>query len=131
MKTFLLIFIAACCLLSCKKSSISSGLVGKWELRRQYGGLAAYDSVYKAGNGTIFQFNRDSTYKAYNKGTLYSQGNFHIKIVGYNSTTSFYGAVLFDNVNLGTEAISLDDTKLTLGTTVTDGLAADYAKIGN
>ena len=131
-KTFLLVVIAACCLLACKKGAIvSPGLFGKWELRHSYGGLAGYDSVYKAGNGNIYQFNSDSTYKHFPGNNLLSEGVFHIK--HYNNpseNSSSEYAIFFDNTTYG-DAFSMNGTTITLGTTVTDGIASDYQKISN
>ena len=131
-KAFLLVFIAACCLLACKKGAIvSPGLFGKWELRHSYGGLAGYDSVYKAGNGNIYQFNSDSTYKHFTKNKLDGQGNFHIK--NYNNPSANYISryMIFFGDDTNGDAFSMRNDTITIGTTVTDGIASDYKKISN
>ena len=94
-----------------------------------YGGFAYRDSVYKPGNGTLYQFNSDSTYKHYVKGQLNSQGVFHIKKNGIRwSDNVAYDALLLDNDTYG-DIITFKDSTLTIGTTVTDGIAKDYVKI--
>jgi hypothetical protein len=132
MKTFLLIIVAACFMLACKKSgTISPGFFGKWELRRTYGGYGGFDSTYNAGNGTAYQFNSDSTYKHFTKSKLDAQGVFHIKI--YNNpaeNTIANKLIFFGNDTIGTP-IYPTATKLTIGTTAADGLASDYVKIQN
>lgn len=126
----LLIILLICtvyCMSACKKGNgISPTLFGKWELRRSYGGgFALYDTIYKAGNGNILQFNRDSTYKRFETNKLVSQGVFHIK--HYN--TGDYG-IFFDNTTYG-DAFSMKGTTMSIGTTVTDGVVSDYQKISN
>ena len=65
------LFAAVVAISSCEKGgTVAPGFFGKYELRRQYGGLYYRDSTYKAGNGTVYQFNSDSTYKL-----VYSRGN--------------------------------------------------------
>ena len=120
------------CMLACKKGSpVSPTLFGKWELRRSYGGLAGFDSVYKAGNGNILQFNNDSTYKRFEANKLAASGVFHIK--HYNNPTenpiSAY-MIFFDNTIYG-DAFDMKGTTITIGTTVTDGIASDYQKISD
>ena len=132
MRAAILIIIAACCCLSCKKSSpISPGLFGKWELRRMYGGFLGIDSAYKPGNGTIYQFNSDSTYKYFVKGKLNSQGIYHYRKNGYAAGgNTFYDALVLDNVSYGEMAV-LSGTKLTIGNNWADGIAVEYAKISD
>ncbi|HTK19509.1 MAG TPA: hypothetical protein VL442_08355 [Mucilaginibacter sp.] len=124
----LLIILLICsvyCFTACKKgNSISPNLFGKWELRRTYGGFGGMDSVYKAGNGNILQFNRDSTYKRFEANKLVSQGAFHIK-----KYSPGYG-IFFDNTTYG-DAFEMKGTTITIGTTVTDGVASDYQKVSN
>ncbi|HEY9002207.1 MAG TPA: hypothetical protein VIM89_12700 [Mucilaginibacter sp.] len=133
MRSAVLIIIAiVICGLSCKKgSSVSPTLFGKWELRRSYGGLAGFDSVYKTGNGNILQFNSDSTYKRFEANKLASTGVFHIK--HYNNPTentiSEY-AIFFDNTTYG-EPFYMKGTTITIGTTMTDQVASDFQKISD
>jgi len=129
--TKILIVVAVVCfaMSSCKKDSQGlPGLFGKWELRRMYGGFGYRDSTYAPGNGNIYQFNRDSTYKLFEKGKVAEAGVFHIRKNEDNGGFEFNGAILFNNGAYG-NAIMLKDNKLTLGTTITDGIAADYEKI--
>ena len=130
MKILIVVVMVCFTMSSCKKEKQTlPGLVGKWELRRMYGGFGYRDSTYAPGNGNIYQFNRDSTYKRLENGNLTEAGFFHIKKNGYSAGGSeFDGAILFNNGAYG-DAIALKDNKLTLGTTVTDGIASDYEKI--
>lgn len=133
MRAIILIIIAVAIFgLSCKKgSSVSPTLFGKWELRHSYGGLAGFDSVYKAGNGNILQFSSDSTYKRFEANKLAATGVFHIK--RYNNPTenpiSTY-MIFFDNATYG-DAFDMKGTTFTIGTTVTDGIASDFQKISD
>ena len=130
MKTFLLVLAAACCLTACKKSTpLSPGLFGKWELREGYGGIAGFDSVYKAGNGRICLFKSDSSYAFYNKSKLLSSGIFHIRPLTGAPLGQPY-QIFFDNLTYG-EPFIIKGTRMTIGTIDSDGIAADYEKIGN
>jgi hypothetical protein len=116
---------------ACKKgSSISPNLFGKWELRHSYGGFGGMDSVYKAGNGNIYQFNSDNTYKRFASKQLVSSGSFHIKHYNPGEITLSEYEIFFDNNTYG-DAFNMKGTTITIGTTVADGLASDYQKISN
>ena len=129
MKTFLLIIAAACCMLACKKSEpVSPGLFGKWELRSMVGGFAGFDSTYKAGNGRIYQFNSDSTYKQFDKSKLIAQGTFHIKT--FYPPSGPYEEIMF-NDNSNGEIFSMQGTQLTIGEDYDDSIATTFAKIQN
>jgi len=132
MRAILLLLLLATCALACKKSEpVQPGLFGKWELRHSYGGLAGFDSVYRAGNGNILQFNSDSTYKRFDPKGLAKTGVFHIK--RYTSSTenpvTTY-MIFFDNTTYG-DAFYMKGTTITIGTTVADGIASDFQKTGN
>lgn len=132
-KTSLFILaIAAFCTMGCKKGgSVSPGLFGKWELRRVYGGISYRDSTYKTGNGTVYQFNSNSTYKHFTKNQLDGQGVFHIRIGHELSANQLPDhLIFFDNATSG-ELFALSGTVVTIGTTVTDQIASDYEKISN
>lgn len=131
----LLIILLICsvyCISACKKgNSVSPTLFGKWELRHSRGGYGGFDSVYKAGNGNIFQFNSDSSYKRFEANKLVSSGIFHIKHYNTPSENSISEyAIFFDNAIYG-DAFSMKGTTITIGTTVTDGVASDYQKISD
>ena len=132
MKKYLTLVIIIVGLLSCKKSGVkvSPDLFGKWELRRFYGGrFSNLDSVYKPGNGNVYRFNADSTYKRYDNNGLVAQGKFHIRRGNVYQLQSA-NTILFDNDNDG-EPVAVNGTKLTIGTTVADGPAYEYLKISN
>jgi hypothetical protein len=128
MRTILLLTLLAICALACKKSEpVQPGLFGKWEIHRRYGSLLGFDSIYKAGNGTIMQFNSDSTYKYYIKNKLSSSGTFHVRT---NPGIAISLSIYFDN-NTNGEPFSYGGTTMTIGTAADDGVAADYIKIAN
>src|SRR3569833_4648776 len=95
MKRFVLIFLIAVVVSACKKTNVTPGLYGKWELRHRMGSIAGFDSTYAAGNGRILQYKPDSTYLQYNKGQLVTQGKFHIGIIDFPSANS--PAISFDD----------------------------------
>jgi hypothetical protein len=131
MKKYLLLIVIVTALAACKKTHVvlSPGLIGKWELRRTYGGFSYHDSTYRAGNGNIYQFNSDSTYKRFDNKTLAASGIFHIhKDNGYQPQS--LTIIIFDD-NIGGDPIAINSDKLTIGTTIADGIAYDYQKIAN
>lgn len=128
MKRVLLVIVVAFTLAACKKTVITPGLFGKWELRNEAGGIAGIDSTYKAGNGTAIQFNSDSTYQHYIKGKLYNQGTFHIETV--YPPTGPYEEIFYDG-NTSGQYLKLSGTQLVIGQDFADGMTATYQKIAN
>jgi len=129
MKKYLLIVFAVCSLGACKKGGVSPGLFGKWELREVSGGDFAYqDSVYKPGNGNIYQFNADSTYAVYLNHTVSAHGTFHIR-KNTNPSANSVNILLFDS---STESlpITVSGTTMTL-VTVAGWFQNRYQKISN
>jgi hypothetical protein len=129
MKRVLLFVSIIFALTACKKTVITPGLFGKWELRSEVGGIAGIDSTFKPGNGTVFQFNRDSTYQHYIKGKLYNGGTF--RIGGSNLPTGNSTPEIFFNGNTSGEVFILSGTQITIGADYDDGIATGYQKIGN
>lgn len=127
MKTTTLFLVAFCLLAGCKKTATPpDGIIGKWELRKSYGGFAYHDSTFLAGNGTIYQFNPDSSYRFYIKNKLTKQGTFHTRTVHQDVSGISGHQILFSD---GTgQPFDLQGSRLTLGTTITDGIAMDYQK---
>jgi len=133
MKKFLFVIAALSVLAACKKNGTPSpkaSLFGKWELRRVHGGISPLDSTFAKGNGTAFQFNSDSTYVHFFRGTVNANGVYHIVKKGYQTGSQFYDEVTFDT-NISGDPIVLSGTNLTIGTLVADGFEYDYEKISN
>lgn len=129
MRWVLSLIIILFCLCSCKKNApVSPGLFGKWELRNVSGGFSYRDSVYKPGNGNIFQFYSDSTYKHFSNNKLGQQGSFHILKSIYPSGVAVE-EVKFENYL--DDQIAVEGAKMTIGTTADDGIAQDYQKISD
>jgi hypothetical protein len=129
MKRVLLIVFVACVISACKKTGISPGLFGKWELREVSGGDFAFeDSVYKAGNGNIYQFNADSTYTAYLNHNQSAHGIFHIR-KNTNPSANSVNILLFDSNTEGLP-ITVNGTTMTL-VTVAGWFQDRYQKISN
>lgn len=135
MKTFLLIIVAAFCMLACKKNdnmNISPNFFGKWEVSRRYGGnILPADSVFKPGNGNILQFNSDSTYKQYTRGVLSQQGIFHIRKNGYRMNQTNYNELFFDADTSFASLISLTDGVLIIRPLLPDIGTTEYKKVLN
>lgn len=127
MRKLLVLLVASVSVLAaCKKTEVVPGLIGKWELRHAVGGWG-YDSTYVAGNGNIYLFKKDSTYKKYDNGTLSASGKFHIHKSSNPNTNSII-TITFGSDAYG-DAIEVADNKLTIGATVADGVAYEYVKI--
>ena len=133
MKTIFYILAAVALCSSCIKKQVSSpaAFFGKYELHRSYGGLYYRDSTYKPGNGTIYQFNSDSTYKHFINGKQDTMGVYHIKL-NTDATSAAYipKLIFFDNTRYG-EAFASKTNGITIGTSVDDGIAVDYQKIAD
>jgi len=127
MKVFLLVMVATCLLLGCKKEHVSAGLFGKWELRKVYGGIAGFDSTYNAGNGRILQLGSDSTYTQFQGGKMSRQGTYQVtKQANVNGDGDSY--ISFDH-NDYSQPLKLAGTTLTIGVDVTDQIASQYQKL--
>ena len=131
MKRYLFCLAAAAVLFSCKKSGVSPQLTGTWELRQMYGGFGYHDSVYVAGNGNKYQFNSNGTYKHFKDGTQDASGTFEYKKKSITFAGEVYDELIFDHAASGDDMVTLNGSKMTMGTTVTDGIASDYQKISN
>ena len=75
----LIIFLLPFCIISCKKekASISSGIIGTWELRTSFGGQGGVTN-YQPGNGNYLKF-ADTTYALYSKNVLQTVGTYMIR----------------------------------------------------
>ena len=129
MRTIILLILVIVCALACKKSEpVQPGLFGKWEIRNRSGSIAGFDSTYKAGNGTIMQFNSDSTYKYYIKNKLTTSGTFRIRPFGaLGEVTHIY----FNGDTSAGQPFSINGIEMNIGTSYDDGVVAHYVKVAN
>jgi len=128
MKKALLFAVAIICLASCTKDGIvSPGFFGKYELRASYGGLTGFSETYEPGNGNVFQFNSDSTYVHYSGSKSQDSGKFRIKITGTEGDAKF-GTISLTDLDYQ-QAFRIKGDTITIGTTITDGIASDFVKI--
>src|SRR3569833_380052 len=100
MKKIFLIVLAVSSFAACKKNKVTPAvnIIGKWELHRRFGGNIIHpDTTYQAGNGTILQFNADSSYKSYYQGTLIGVGSFRIVRGGYKANGQAHDELYFIN----------------------------------
>lgn len=129
MKRLLLILVIAGSLVACKKNAGTSSapdrwMIGRWELSSMSGGWK--DTIFARGNGNIYQFYGNNTYKKYTASQLEAQGSFRIANL---QEQNFY-MIYFDKDTTGTQ-LSYQNGMLTLGTSVADGPAWTYQKISN
>jgi hypothetical protein len=128
MKRALLLIAIATTLYACEKEgAVNASVFGKYELRASYGGFSYHYDKFPAGNGRIFQFKSDSTYIRYADGAVAASGVYHIKITGAENGAR-YGSIAFDSPDYP-EAFRIKGDTITIGTTITDGIAADYVKL--
>ncbi|RWY49496.1 hypothetical protein [Mucilaginibacter gilvus] len=124
-----LLLIATVCFLSaCTKTDVLDGSIfGKYELRATYGGFSYHYDKFSPGNGSIFQFKSDSTYNRYAGDAIAASGKYHIKITNTEGGVR-YGTIAF-NTSDYREAFRIKGDTITIGTTVTDGIASEYVKL--
>ena len=133
MKRLVLFAFAAAGLAACKKGNpLTPYLFGKWEVTRVYGGnIYPPDSIYKAGNGNIMQFNADSTFERYTNGKLVYQGIFHTRKNGFNNGQSSYDVIWFDADTSFKSVLLLNRQVLTIKPLIPDISTTDYDKISD
>jgi hypothetical protein len=71
---------------SCHKEKTGThcnDIVGEWELRKSEGGIAGTID-YLPGNGYIFEFKSDGTYRQLSNGAVHETGNYTIQPSGIN-----------------------------------------------
>ena len=130
MKKIFLLMIVVSGLAACKKSqqvAPPSALTGKWELRNVLGGFK--DSSYAAGNGTIYQFSSNNTFKHFTNGTQDDQGTYEYKKDGVTFSGYKYDALILNNTP--GQLVTLNGNKLSIGTAVADGPQLDFEKISD
>jgi hypothetical protein len=128
MKKIILMMMVAAGLAACKNGqqvAPSSVLTGKWELRETLGGFK--DSSYAAGNGTIYQFNSNNTFKHFTNGTQDDQGTYAYKKDGVTFSGYKYDALILNNAP--GQIVDLNGDKLSIGTAIADGPQSNFQKI--
>jgi hypothetical protein len=129
MRKYLIIMLTLVVFASCKKdagtaSAPTRWMIGRWELRSMSGGFEG--TILPSGNGNIYQFYGNNTYKKYTASQLTAQGSFRVASL---SEQDFY-MIYFDKDSTGTQ-LSYQNGMLTLGTSVADGPSWTYQKISN
>lgn len=122
MKSMVLFFSALLFFTGCKKDSfsISEQVVGKWELRRTYGGGAPAE-VYEPGNGRRYELTA-SHFTFYRDGQVIESGSYRI----YQENSPAWGEYRIEfNTNAVPQYIRIEGNRLTI-TSV--GREADYAE---
>ncbi|HVW97673.1 MAG TPA: hypothetical protein VHA56_16990 [Mucilaginibacter sp.] len=131
MRFFLLFICVATAINGCEKGGINpSNLTGKWELRHYSGTIAGVSKDLPAGNGTMLQFNADSTYKHFTDFKQDNQGSYHISPKGV-----LFGGVRYDGISFDDRTtkdfIVLKADSLTIGNTFPDGVTSLYIRKSN
>lgn len=126
MKKYLYILTIFIVSASCKKDAGTSNrwIIGRWELTSTSGGF-----TYKAfprGNGNIYQFYGNNTYKKYTASQLKAQGSFRIANL---SEQNFY-MIYFDRDTIG-EQLTYQNEMLSFGSSAADGPVWSYQRISN
>ena len=125
MKQFLLIVAVVAGLVSCKKNTGNtpdSWILGRWELYGMSGGFR--DTIFARGNGNIYQFYSNNTYKKYTASQLSAQGSF--RIANLNEENFFM--IYFDKDTTGVQ-LAYQNGMITLGSSAADGPAWTYQRI--
>lgn len=132
MKNSLYLLLIICVFASCTKSAMpitSTGYNGTFELRARYGGIAGINEKFAAGNNNLIQLNADSTYKTFVDGHASSQGTFRIRTNADTLYNVIYDRIYYSGEQTYYTQIRLHGDTLTLGTDITDNIAAAYKRI--
>jgi hypothetical protein len=129
MKRLLLIICLAVITMGCKKSGNPKpqGVVGKWELSLEVGGIAGITNHYAPGNGNILLLNSNNTYQRYKQGALIYQGTYQVVKSSITVSTSIFDGIFFDHNTVG-EVIDLQGDALTIGIDYNDQIASSYIR---
>ena len=113
----------------CKKSQnpIPTGIVGKWELRLEVGGIAGMTTHFAPGNGNTLQLNADNTYQAFWPGSTVYHGTFQIIKNSITIGANKFDGIYYDH-NVTGEVIQLKGDTLTIGMDYDDGIATSYIR---
>ena len=129
MKKYLSVVFILLFAFGCKKGNNvkPTGLTGAWELRSDYGGFAGGTRTYPPGNGTILQFNADSTFISYYKFQLGDHGTYQVVKNGIALGQQKFDGLYYNHNTYGTE-IQLKGDTLTLGLDFDDMIATEYVR---
>jgi hypothetical protein len=134
MKKITAILFATVSFLSCKKENAalqnSSSIIGKWEIRKNYGGFTGAVRIYQPGTGTTLQFNADSTFTDYQAFKLNKQGKFRVIKNAFTFGPDKSDGLYYNGDTYG-DPIRIHGDTLTIGVTYTDGIALDYVRISS
>jgi hypothetical protein len=128
MKTLLALVFLIVFAEGCKKDS-SGGITitGTWELRMTSGTIAGVTKTYPPGNGSLVQFNTNSTYKFFTNNQQSSQGTYKIVKNGATIGGQVYDGLLYDDRNPA-DFVVLKADSLTIGDTFPDGVTSSYVR---
>jgi hypothetical protein len=124
MRKYLYILAIVAALASCKKGAGTSNLwiLGRWELYSMSGGFR--DTIFARGNGNVYQFYGNNTYKKYTASQLSAQGSIRIA----NLSEENFFVIYFDKDTTGVQ-LAYQNGMITLGSSAADGPAWTYQRI--
>lgn len=117
-------------IISCKKenTSISSKLIGTWELRTIYTGWGP-DKNYSAGNGNYLKFTK-STFEIDTNRVLLNSGSYSIVKEKFNLTGKMGNRIIYNHEqNAERTFVDVEHDSLTLSEDANDGNATVYIRI--
>jgi hypothetical protein len=130
MKRILLLLLLAIAAFGCKKENKladTDTINGTWELRGWSGTIAGVIKTYPPGNGSLIQFNGDSTYKFFANFQQTKQGTYRTVKNGVAMGGQTYDAIYYDN-SPSADFMQLSADSLTIGNTYPDGVTSLYVR---
>lgn len=104
-----------------------TGIMGTWELRAQFGGIAGISNHYPPGNNHQLQLNSDSTFIYYENLAIVNQGTFKVVKDGIVIGTQKFDGIYY-NYSLYGNAVQLTKDTLKIGLDFDDGIESDYVR---
>lgn len=128
MRIFLFIICISGVIAGCTKAGVApANLIGTWELRHYSGTIAGVDKNIPAGNGTLLQFNDDSTYRHFTNFKADYDGHFRIVKNGVNWPDEKHDAIYFSE-DLSPDFLIVTADSLIIGNTYPDGVTSLYVR---
>ena len=117
-------------LIGCKKNKtdLAPSIIGKWELRKQTGGIAGGETIYPSGNGTILEFSAD-IYTKYKNGQIIENGTYNIIKATSNQTGQLVDKLILNGQSVSQEFfIQIEETQFSFWYGGSDDIYTTYER---
>ena len=115
---------------SCKKHHCDPqpSIVGKWELRKQSGGILGGQTDYPPGNGAIYKFT-SSDFESYLNGLLVNNGTYHFTKDTFQTGQILDVLVLNGQSSNEDHFIQIEENRFTFLDNFADGFNRMYERV--